>query len=308
MESVAVGFSIGFAVAIVVVAASFAAAAGNRLPMRTASILAGVIGSAAVAAWIALAFDPELALAVAAAGLTVCAFAELGASALSRLVGRGRELDADFARAEAQLRALIEQEAAERAVELERTLARARADSVSELTEQERRIAEERRVAFIAREAGARDELAAALSAAQQQVERRFAEWAQDLERIQEQLAGQISRIGERQREVIEKVESRLDADAERIAGGERRAARVRRAPARGARPLTRRGRADGERRARVAGRRPAPSVARSRRTGSDAARRRCASRSSARKRTPRSGSRPGSGRSSESSSSSSSV
>ena len=86
MVAVAVAFSIGFAVAIVVLAASFAAAASGRLSGRTAHGLAALTGSAAVAAWIALAFEPDLALAVAAAGLTVCAFAHFGAHALSRLI------------------------------------------------------------------------------------------------------------------------------------------------------------------------------------------------------------------------------
>ena len=67
MVAVAVGFSIGFAVALLVVGAAFYAAANGRLARRTATTAAAVIGSAAVAAWIALAFAPELALAVAAA-------------------------------------------------------------------------------------------------------------------------------------------------------------------------------------------------------------------------------------------------
>ena len=194
MEAVAVAFSIGFAVAIVVLAASFAVAAGGRLSGRTAYLLAALTGSAAVAAWIALAFEPDLTLAVAAAGLTVCAFAQLGAYALSRLVRRGRALDADFSRAEERLRTLIDRESTDRAAELERTLAIARADSVSLLADEERRLTEERRGSMLTREAQLRDELAASLSAAQQQVERRFAEWSGDLDRVQERLAEQISR------------------------------------------------------------------------------------------------------------------
>ena len=78
MVAVAVAFSIGFAVAIVVLAASFALAANAQLSRRTAYLLAALTGSAALSAWIALAFEPDLALAVAAAGLTVCAFAHVG--------------------------------------------------------------------------------------------------------------------------------------------------------------------------------------------------------------------------------------
>ena len=219
MVAVAAAFSIGFAAAIVVLAASFALAASGRLSGRTAYGLAAITGSGAVAAWIALAFEPELTLAVAAAGLTVCAFAQLGAYALSRLIRRGRSLDADFTRADERLRSLIERESKERAAELERTLALARADSASILADDERRLADERRRSLVTREAELRDGLAASLSAAQQQVQRRFAEWSGDLDRVQERLAEQISRVGERQRELVAQVESRIAADAERIAG-----------------------------------------------------------------------------------------
>jgi hypothetical protein len=214
----AAGFSIGFAVAIVVLGASFAAGANGRLSSRIAYGLTALIGSGAVAAWIAFAFDPTLALGVAAAGLAVCALAELGAYALSKLVRRGRTLNADFARAEQRLTDLIDAESRERGAELERTLARARADSASQLADEERRIADERRRMIVARETAARDELAAALAAAQQQVEGRFAEWTRDLDRIQDRLAQQIARVGVQQRELIGKVEARIQADADRIA------------------------------------------------------------------------------------------
>ena len=160
MVAVAAGFSIGFAVAIVVLAASFAFAASGRLSGKTAYGLAALTGLGAVAAWIALALEPDLALAVAAAGLTVCALAHLGAYALSRLIRRGRALDADFTRAEERLRVLIDRESSDRAAELERTLAIARADSLSLLAEEERRLNDERRGSLLTREAQLRDELA----------------------------------------------------------------------------------------------------------------------------------------------------
>lgn len=219
MVAVATGFSIGFAAALLVAGLAFYAAANGRLARRTATIAAALMGSAAVAAWIALAFEPELALGVAAAGLTGCALSMFAAVGLSRLVRRGRQLDADYAQAERRIRTMIDKEAADRAQDLERTLARARADSISKLAEEERRIGEEHRRALAGRESKTRDELAAALSSAQQQVERRFIEWSQDLERIQEQLAGQVARIPVTQRELIAQVEARLAADADRIAG-----------------------------------------------------------------------------------------
>ena len=74
MEAMAVAFSIGFAVAIVMLAASFASrrtrgSPAGRVPARRAHRVR------CRARWIALAFEPDLTLAVAAAGLTVCAFA-----------------------------------------------------------------------------------------------------------------------------------------------------------------------------------------------------------------------------------------
>jgi gas vesicle protein len=219
MVAVAAAFSIGFAAAIVVLAASFAIASSGRLSGRAAYGLAALTGCGATSAWIALAFEPELSLAVAAAGLTVCALAQLGAYTLSRLIRRARSLDADFTRADERLRTLIERESTERGAELERTLVIARADSASILADEERRLADDRRRSLVAREAQLRDELAASLSAAQQQVERRFAEWSSDLDRVQERLAEQISKVGERQRELVAKVESRIAADAERIVG-----------------------------------------------------------------------------------------
>ena len=218
MLAVGAEFSIGFAAAIVVLAASFAAAATGRLSGRSAYALATLTGLGAVAAWVALALEPERTLAVAAAGLTVCALAQLGAYALSRLIRRGRTLDEDYRRADERLRTLIERESTERAAELERTLALARSDSASKLADEERRLADERSRSLVTRETELRDGLAASLSAAQQQVERRFAEWSEDLGRVQERLAEQISRVGERQRELVAQVESRIAADAERIA------------------------------------------------------------------------------------------
>ena len=186
-------------------------------------------------------------------------FAAVG---LSRLVRRGQQLDADYARGEADPH--DDRAGGDRPRAGARADARrARADSISKLAEEERRIGEEHRRALAGRETKTRDELAAALSAAQQQVERRFVEWSQDLERIQEQLATQIARIPVTQRELIAQVEARP-----RTPSGSRRRAR---SSARqlldcaGARALDRGGRAGGERRARVAGGRSAPRAPRGR-------------------------------------------
>src|ERR687895_113062 len=133
-----------FAAAAVATVAALAAAAFARPPRRLFVSLAAVCGAAAAAAWAALAVEPSGGLAVAAAGLSACAAFQVGALQLRDAVARQARLDADLERAEVRLREFVERESADRAAELERTLARARAESISLLAEEERRLAEER--------------------------------------------------------------------------------------------------------------------------------------------------------------------
>ena len=93
----------------------------------------------------------ERQLAVAAAGLVVCASPRRLGPAAARAPALRRRRRPARGLAGAAVRAR-RREAAERAAELERMLARARADSVSLLAEEERRIAEERRREFAERE------------------------------------------------------------------------------------------------------------------------------------------------------------
>jgi hypothetical protein len=211
-------FSLLLAIALVAVGGSYAAAAAATLPRRAAAFIAGLVGAAAVAAWIALVYEPSWTQAGVAAGLTAAAAAELGALAFARVVARGRRIEAASARAEAQLHELVERETAARSAEIERMLALARADSVSLLAEQERKLAEEHRRALVEQHARGHDALATALAAAQRQVDQRLAEWARDLERVQESLAAQLSKLADRERAVIAGVETRIAEDAERVA------------------------------------------------------------------------------------------
>lgn len=135
----------------------------------------------------------------------------------SRRAARDREPDGQLAHAEARLRELIDREVEERATELQRTLARTRADSISLLVAEERRIAEEsrQRVAKRERELGA--ELAEGLIATQKRVEQRLAGWAQDLDRTQQALGVQLARLEERQRHLMAQAEARIGASADQI-------------------------------------------------------------------------------------------
>src|SRR5919204_2331940 len=114
------------------------------------------------------------------------------------------------AEAEERLAAFVEREAEERHAELQRALAMARAESTALLAQEERRLAEERRREWVERERHAAADLSLKLIEAQRAVEERLAGWAEDLERTQEALTGQIARLEHRQRQLIQDVEKRL--------------------------------------------------------------------------------------------------
>jgi hypothetical protein len=126
-------------------------------------------------------------------------------------------LDEAYARARAQFEEMLEREAAERTAELERSLAIARAESISLLAAEERRIAEERRRAVAEQEDRAAVELTQRLREAQQRVEQRFVDWSHDLDRIQQGLAAQLQELEQRQRQLTAQADARITADAERL-------------------------------------------------------------------------------------------
>jgi hypothetical protein len=221
------GFELAFAVAVVVAAASLAAAALGRVPRLALLALTGLLAAGAVAAWVVFALDPKRELAVAAGGLTATVAVELAALGIRRGIARGRRLEEQFAAAEARLGEVIAHEAEKRGAELERTLARARADSISLLAEQERRIAEERRTALAEREDRAAAELTESLALVEGRIEQRLADWAHDLDRAQESFRAQLDALVQRQRELVSQAEARLEADSEQLksASDEQRAA-----------------------------------------------------------------------------------
>jgi hypothetical protein len=189
----------------------------DRVGHRTLVALAVLLGVASAAAWVSFGLRPQADLAVAAGGITVSFAAALVAVKLRTMLRSARRMDEQLSRAQARLHSVIAREAEERSLELERTLARARADSVSLLTEQERRIAEERRAVAAERSRTMADELGEALTVAQQQVEARLTAWADDLERAQRGVADQIARLAQSQKQLISEAEARITADAERL-------------------------------------------------------------------------------------------
>jgi hypothetical protein len=208
---------LGFAVAAVIAVVSLAAALVDRVGRSAVIALAVVLAAAATAAWVAFALHERAAIAVAAAGISVCFAAELAALRIGRLAASIRAVDEEFADAETRLSVLIAGEASARTAELERTLARARADSSSLLAEQERRLAEERRRIAEERTATSRAELLDQLAKAQQQVDARLQTWVEDLDRQQRAVADRLEQLAARQRQLIFEAEARIAADAERL-------------------------------------------------------------------------------------------
>jgi hypothetical protein len=206
-----------FAVTAVVTAASLLAAAYDRASRRVLVGLAIAIGAGAVAAWVAFVWRRDAALAVVAGGMTLAFAAELLAVRARDLLRAAGRVDEQLARAQSRLHSLVAREAEERSAELERLLARARADSASLLMEQERKIAEERRAAAAERSRVAVDELGEALVKAQRQVESRFHAWNDDLERAQNAIVDQVGRLAQRQKQLISEAEAHIAADAERL-------------------------------------------------------------------------------------------
>ena len=228
--SLEAAFEIVFAVGVVVAAAALAGAAFEAAGRKALIATAGAIGLGAAAAWVAFAFEPSAGLAIVGTGLIACELAVVGALGLRRGMARSQALDREFDRAKAQLEAAVESETRSRTGDLERTIARARADSLSAYAEEERRLAETRRTALEESEERLSHGLAEAFAKVQGQVEQRLASWHQDLDRAQRNLGERLEQVAQHERSLIEALEARLENDAERLqaADDEQRAGVIR--------------------------------------------------------------------------------
>jgi hypothetical protein len=213
-------FDIVFAAGIGVAALAVVGAAGRKLSRRAVLALTILELCAVLTAWVvfALRHQHERELAVAAGGLTGCLLAVFAAILLQRAFERSEAVDQYLVDAQAQLRALVQREAEANAAELERALARSRADSISQLVEEERKLGEEHRREFAQRERDAGASLTEALTATQTQVEQRLAGWAQDLDRAADATKLRIAELAQRQKRLLSDIEVRLAADADRFA------------------------------------------------------------------------------------------
>jgi hypothetical protein len=208
---------VAFAVGVVLAAAAVGGAVFERVAERALYAIVGLLGAGATAAWVLFAVDPRTALGVSAGGLTLCLLVAVGAIGIRRGIYHARKVEGEIARAEARLTALVGRGADERSAELETVLARARAESLSLIAKEERRIVDSRRNAISEHERASARELNDALGETQRRVEQRLAAWSEELERAQANLLDQLQRLGERQRRLIGEAEERMAADAERL-------------------------------------------------------------------------------------------
>src|SRR5918994_2986315 len=211
------------AAARLLVALSFAGVVLGRLRERTLLALAialgvlAALGAAAAGINVVEGFADTDLLLLAAAGLAAAAVAEGGLFGLARGLRALRDIAEVGEEARAPLGKALHTEAEERQRDLERTLARKRAQASHILGEQERALAEERRLLVERQAERARIELTEAVASVQQRLERRLMAWAADLDRGQRDLETKLNELGNRQREAVAAHEARLAADAERL-------------------------------------------------------------------------------------------
>ncbi len=127
------------------------------------------------------------------------------------------DVEAELDHARDELTRLIREESEQRAAEIQRLMARERADSLSRLQEEERRIAEERRRIVAEQERKAISELSAGLAETQQRVADRLASWSADLDRTKQSLTAELAKLRERQNAVVAEAEGRIESDRQKI-------------------------------------------------------------------------------------------
>ena len=227
---------IAFAAALGVVAVSLVLVAFAHVSERLLLGLAVALGVLALAGAaiagleIARGTEDSELLLVTAGGLVVAALCQTGLYVLARGLRRIREFEQVGVEAQARLDDHLNRKADERRAELDRMIARERAEASHALGEQERALAEERRDAIARQAEHARVELTEAVTGAQGRLETRLMAWAADLDRGQQALETQLAQLGQRQQEALEQYDARLHADAERLAAAseEQRAALLR--------------------------------------------------------------------------------
>ncbi|HEY5295091.1 MAG TPA: hypothetical protein VIJ70_06420 [Gaiellaceae bacterium] len=157
---------------------------------------------------------------IAVAAATVALLALAACVVVTRKVRQQQQLlEGEIERGKTEFDAVVAHELQLRSTELANTLARLRADSLSQLAEEERRIADERRRDVAERERDAGAQLGDQLVAVQRTVEQRLTGWTADVEKLQEGLTEELRRIEARQRHLMTEIESRIGQDADGLQG-----------------------------------------------------------------------------------------
>jgi len=214
-------FEAVFVAGVAVVAVSLVLVIAQRIAPRVLLILTGALAVASAAATAALGvnlvteFTSTDAVVLAAAGLGACAVAEAGLFALARGLVRLQQEERLIAAGEEHIEEVLRASANQRASDLDRLLARERANTTHLLSQQERKLSVERRD-LIARQADrARSELATSIEQVQERLEQRLTAWAADLDRGQRVLEKRLNELATRQNEAIKTYEARLAADSD---------------------------------------------------------------------------------------------
>ncbi|MCY7303776.1 MAG: hypothetical protein LH654_12250 [Thermoleophilia bacterium] len=134
--------------------------------------------------------------------------------ALRRAHARATATAVLAAEARTQVAAIVAEETAAHTEEIRRTLARERADTISQLAAEERRLGEERRTTFAERERRAGEALADTLADVERRLDERLQGVSDDLERSQRHIETQLANLTQRQQLAVAEVEARIDRDA----------------------------------------------------------------------------------------------
>ncbi len=157
-------------------------------------------------------------LAASFGALVAAAAAQAGALGLSRGLGRLRSLEEEQERLLERLDTALDEHAAIRIAELERTLVRERAETVHLLGEQERAIRDDHRAEIDRHADEALNRLTEEITSNQERLENRLSAWSSDLERAQQQLKTRLEELIRKQAEALQGHEARLEDHAAEVA------------------------------------------------------------------------------------------
>ena len=127
---------------------------------------------------------------------------------------RAAQTDTIVADARAEIQAAVSEATAAHVEEIRRTLARERADTMSQLAAEERRLGEERRSIVAERERRVSEGLSDTLAGVERRLDERLQGVADDLDRAERHLETQLARLTQRQQQAIADVEARIEREA----------------------------------------------------------------------------------------------